>query len=149
MVIIVIDEVNQLLENSESVHHDTDETSKFLWQFLDEQNNNHNFFLIGTMNRDTKLPQPFKSRILLKRIIFTDAIDTTVKCERFRSALLKNNLRIDGSIDDQHLQTMLQPLTDCSGRDLSALASLVRQITEKVIQIVPLLLSIKNTSKTQ
>ena len=58
--ILVIDELNQLLENSNSKHHDTDTTSKALWIFLDKQKNNEKFFLIGTMNHISKLPKPVK-----------------------------------------------------------------------------------------
>ena len=68
--IIIIDELNKLLEHTESEHHDTDMTATCLWAFLDEQRGNNNFFLIGTMNQDTRLPQAFKSRILPNRIDF-------------------------------------------------------------------------------
>ena len=63
--ILIIDELNLLMENSESKHHDTDTTAKVLWTFLDQQKGNKDFFFIGTMNRINKLPKAFKSRIIL------------------------------------------------------------------------------------
>ena len=60
--LLIIDEMNELLENTESEHHDTGVTSKLLWSFLDSQQGNHNFFCIGIMNRINKLAKPFMQR---------------------------------------------------------------------------------------
>ncbi|HLW73287.1 MAG TPA: AAA family ATPase, partial [Candidatus Babeliales bacterium] len=42
--ILIIDEVNRLLENSNSKHHDSDTTATTLWTFLDKHRDNKDFF---------------------------------------------------------------------------------------------------------
>ena len=69
--VIIIDEINQLLDHAGSEHHDTDETSKVLWGFLDEIEKNKNVFLIGTMNDCTKIPEQIKSRMLGCFVVFS------------------------------------------------------------------------------
>lgn len=61
--VLIIDEANELLENTENEHYDTATTAKEFWTFLDKQNGNNKFFLIGTMNRVDRLPEQIKDRI--------------------------------------------------------------------------------------
>ncbi len=67
-----MDELNRLLENFESSSHDSDTTASYLWTFLDKHKRNPNFFFIGTMNRDTKIPDPVKHRFGASSIYFEE-----------------------------------------------------------------------------
>lgn len=69
-IIVVIDELHVLLENTDDPRDDTRVTSSYLCSFLDRQSYNENFFLIGTMSRTTHLSQQLKSRILSRIIDF-------------------------------------------------------------------------------
>lgn len=96
--IVVIDGLHRLLENTESKHHDTDMAATALWLFLDKQRNNENFFLIGTMNRITKLPKPFKDRILIDVIKFPSIDDAKVKNLLFRQTITSYNMSFDNGL---------------------------------------------------
>lgn len=128
---VFIDEMNELLEHTESENYDTSATAKFLWQFLDEQEGNHNFFMIGTMNRDTKLPQPFKSRILAKRIKFIPIEGHREKCAVFREKIAQANIRLASDITDEYINQVMEKLTDLSGRDLREYVFSLKKIFRK------------------
>jgi SpoVK/Ycf46/Vps4 family AAA+-type ATPase len=64
-VVVVVDGINRLLENYENKCHD----SAVLWDFLDRQYGNHNFFLLGTMNSTDKISQSSKGRMLAQCIL--------------------------------------------------------------------------------
>lgn len=117
-VIIVIDELNRLLENAESKHHDTDTTATALWTFLDKQKGNKNFFLIGTMNRIHRLPQPYKNRILVDCIHFPNVDDSAIKNKLLRTILINKKLQLDEEVTDTFLNEELQRIGSCTGRDL-------------------------------
>lgn len=120
--ILIIDELNRLLENSDSKHHDTDSTSTVLWTFLDRQNGNGKFFLIGTMNRVDKLPKPYKDRILFDFIEFPPITDSPLKTEIIRKNLNTQNIFIDAEVTDDFLKKELEKLGPCSGRSLQKLS---------------------------
>lgn len=61
--VLVIDEINQLIENSESKNHDNDATSKELWTTMDRIHGIDHIFIVGTSNRLYKAPPQIKSRI--------------------------------------------------------------------------------------
>jgi len=132
-LIFIIDEFNELLENTENTHFDTSATAKFLWPFLDAQHHNHNFFFIGAMNRDSKLPHAFKNRIYLRRIKFHPFVDPTTKINAFRKKFDKY-LQLTNDIDDAYLDTQLKKLGECGGRDLREFASLLRRIFRRYDQ---------------
>ncbi|HRN77906.1 MAG TPA: ATP-binding protein [Candidatus Dependentiae bacterium] len=137
--IFIIDELNELLENTESAHYDTSATAKFLWPFLDAQDNNHNFFFIGTMNRDSKLPHAFKNRVCLRRIKFHLFTDIATKNAAFRSKF-DEYIKFDQDIDDQYLDAQLQKIGTCSGRDLREFSSLLRRIFRRYDKKSPIFL---------
>lgn len=114
--ILVIDELNQLLENSNSKHHDTDTTSKALWIFLDKQKNNEKFFLIGTMNHINKLPKPVKSRIDF--IEFDLMTDPKIKNNIIRKNLTTKNNEITAEVTDDFLDKELEKINTYSWREL-------------------------------
>jgi AAA+ superfamily predicted ATPase len=126
--ILIIDELNRLLEHAESQHHDTDATSAALWTFIDQMRKNDKFFFIGTMNRLTKLPKPYKSRILLEYIKFPALTEPGQKIAIIRSRLTDAITQIDPAVTDDALKDELQQVKDCSQRDLKKLASFARRL---------------------
>lgn len=126
--IIVIDELHRLLENSESKHHDTDTAATALWLFLDKQRNNEKFFLIGTMNRVTRLPKPLKDRILIDVIKFPRIDDPKVKNLIFRRAITSHNMSFDNAVTNEFLDAELAKLGPCMGRKLHKVSKLLFQI---------------------
>lgn len=126
--ILIIDELNQLLEHSNSEHHDTDSTSKAIWSFLDKQSKNRKFFFIGIMNAADKLPQPFKSRMLGNCIFFSCITDKSLKNKIFRSKFSSENSQLHDEVNDAYLSAQFDRLTTCTGRDLCNIAVLTENI---------------------
>jgi len=120
--LIIIDELHRLLENADSKNHDTDSTSTALWTFLDKQEGNENFFLIGTMNRIDKLPQPFKNRIISDYIHFPLTTDPKIKNKLIRMYLTTENSILDEEVTDDFLNKELEKLNDCAGRCLKKIS---------------------------
>jgi AAA+ superfamily predicted ATPase len=120
--ILIIDEIHRLLENTESKHHDTDETATALWTFLDRQQNNNSFFLIGTMNRIHKLPKPVKSRIISDFIEFPLITDPAIKNNIIRKNLTTKNSQISTEVTEDFLIKELEKINSYSGRDLEKLS---------------------------
>lgn len=123
--IFIIDELNELLENSENGHFDTSMTSKALWGFLDQQKNNDNFYFIGTMNRDSKLPQPFKSRILSARVEFTER-PISQRVDIFKNSIARIGLTCSQDIDDDFLKEVLGSLDGESIRFITSVTDLIQ-----------------------
>jgi AAA+ superfamily predicted ATPase len=126
--IIIIDELNRLLENTDSKHHDTDATATALWTFLDRQSNNKNFFFIGTMNRINKLPKPFKDRIISDYIEFEFPTDPTIKSNIVRRNLTTQHTQIDPEVTDEFLCKELEKMGPCSGRNLKKISNAVCRV---------------------
>jgi SpoVK/Ycf46/Vps4 family AAA+-type ATPase len=120
--IIIIDELHRLLENAESKHHDTDSTSTALWTFLDRQNGNKNFFLIGTMNRMNKLPKPFKDRMFFCCVTFPLMSDIKTKINYLRKNLTTTKYRLDQEVSDAFLSQELGRIGPCSARNLKKMS---------------------------
>lgn len=60
--ILVLDEINKLLENYTSEYKDASETASTLWEIMDAQKDNLDFFLIATANESKKLPIQIQDR---------------------------------------------------------------------------------------
>lgn len=121
-IIIVIDELHRLLENYDSKHHDTDSSATALWTFLDSQYGNHNFFLIGTMNRADKIPQPLKSRILARYIKLSPVNSIAYKRLIFLDNLISSQTQISEEVSSVYLDKILKALPTATGRELEELA---------------------------
>jgi AAA+ superfamily predicted ATPase len=147
--ILIIDEIHRLLENTESKHHDTDETATALWTFLDRQKNNNNFFLIGTMNRIHKLPKPVKSRILSDFIEFPLMTDPTIKNNILRRNLSTKNSQVSAEITECFLIKELEKIHPYSGRDLEKLSKeiLVQSKLNSKNQPYPITITQNNISQ--
>lgn len=129
--IVVVDELHQLLENSGSPHHDSGMTATTLWGFLDRQQNNPNFFFIGTMNRITHLPKPFKSRILFDYIEFQSSQDMQIKKNNLRKHLTTKNSCLNTDVTDEFLNKELEKMGLPSARDLKKLSSMIQRIQKQ------------------
>lgn len=123
--ILIIDELNLLLENADSEHHDTDATSTALWTFLDKQKNNKNFFFIGTTNRVNKLPKPCKSRFFLDSITFPLVHDFKVRSKLIRKHLTNGKTILDEEVTDDFLDKEIEKIGSCSGRDLEKISGVI------------------------
>jgi AAA+ superfamily predicted ATPase len=136
--LLVIDELNQLLEHAESENHDTDATSKALWGNIDRQSDakNNNFFFIGIMNHDEKLPKPMKSRILLRTIVFSHVTSSAIKVKLLKDKIVDEVTQLDKTVDDWYLQRILHSHSDISGRDFHEIALKLRKISRRENQNV-------------
>jgi len=126
--LLIIDELNKLLENHNSKKHDTDTTATTLWTFLDQQENNTNFFLIGTMNNIKKLPKPLKDRILLDYIVFPLITDPKIQSKILRDSLTTKRTQLDENITDKYLEKTLKQLDQCAGRNIKKIAGKICRV---------------------
>lgn len=144
--ILIIDELNLLMENSESKNHDTDATAKALWMFLDKQRGNKDFFFIGTMNRINKLPKAFKSRIILNYIKFPLVSNPKFKNKFIRNVLTTKNTVLDKEVTDGFLDEELKKIGDCSERDLKNISLAICRTSKMNTPASPSPLVIKKTA---
>ncbi len=107
-VIVIIDEINRLLENFNS---NDDTTAAFLWTFLEEQKKNHNFFLIGIMNRNDKIPNHIKHQ-LGGSTIFFPAIENSQKLLTIFKKIIARNpaIAFDSECNDSFLTNCFNSL---------------------------------------
>lgn len=129
--IVIIDELNELLENAHDSHYDTSATAKYLWQFLDKHQNNKNLFVIGTMNRDTELPLPIKSRICQRRIKFDSFSDEQIKFDIFLHKISDAHIRFDKNVSKDYIQDQIKNLTESTGRDFKEFAFLLERVYKR------------------
>lgn len=94
--VVVVDEINQLLMNYDSKHHDTDASSKSLWTFLDGIEKKENIFFIGTTNGVGGFPPQIKDRINMR--IFTIAPHTN---PAYLGEILFNGLHDEAMLSDR------------------------------------------------
>lgn len=129
--LIIIDELNRLLEHTDSKHHDTDSTATALWTFLDRESENENIFLIGTMNRIDKLPKPFKSRMDADYIKFFYISDPDMQQKTLRKYFAKTKLKLDAEVTDDFLRTEFGKMGPCSGRILKKISWMTSKIQRR------------------
>ena len=132
--LIIIDELNRLLEHTDSKHHDTDSTSTALWTFLDREMENENIFLIGTMNRIDKLPKPFKNRMSSDYIKFFYISDPDKQQKTLRTYFGRRKLELHPEITDDFLRTEMEKMGPCSGRILKKLCWTTCKIQRREIE---------------
>lgn len=134
--LVVLDEMNRLLENYSDSKYDTADTASVLWTFLDRQEGNHSFYLIGTMNTIDKLPPQIVSRFYSSFIEITTPTDINLRKDIFLYKLLQGNaeppakkvIELD-KMATEYLPTVLKATSSLSQRDLLELAFSVKKIT--------------------
>lgn len=119
-MILIIDEIHQLLEHADSENYDTDATSKALWSNIDRQANKDNFFFIGLMNNDDKLPKPFQSRIRLRAIEFKPITDLSYRRNELRRKIVDDTTEL--LVDDNYLDQLLRANPNVTFRDFDEIA---------------------------
>ncbi len=120
-ILLIIDELNKVLDHSESKDHDNDTTSTVLWNFLDKQNYKK-FFFIGLMNNHTKIPEALKSRVTLRSIEFAEIKDIEAKRNLLIKSLVSFSAQLHTDIKEEALNTLLNTAPSLSARDCSELA---------------------------
>jgi AAA+ superfamily predicted ATPase len=127
--LLIIDEVNQLLENADDPHFDTNTTSTLLWTFLDSQNYNNNFFFIGIANRLNKIPKPFKSRTILRIVRFKEITDPSIKRDLFIHKLADRSTQLHVEVDNAYIENLIKDTPGITGRDFHELALKARKLS--------------------
>ncbi len=124
-LVLVIDEINHLLMNYDSKHHDTDTSSMSLWTLLDEIKHKRNIFLIGTTNGIGGFPPQVLERLepgIIKIMVNKDP-------DYIRQILL-SRLSSDRIVITEdtinYLQNHIETLEGYSSRNIISLASEIR-----------------------
>ncbi len=130
--VIILDELNQLLKHYDSEHYDTDATSKALWTFLDKQDGNKKFFLIGILDRADKLPPHIKSRMLARGIIINPPQTAEFRKELFLEKLLTSRVKLSEEAK-AYIDENIGKMDQYSGRDFRdfALAAKMQAVGPK------------------
>ncbi len=119
--VVILDELNQLLEHYNNDHYDTDATSKALWTFLDKQEGNNRFFLIGIMNRADKLPPQVKSRMLAQSILIDAPQNPEFRKDLFLSKLITSRVKLSKDANE-YIDKNIGSMGEYSGRDFKKFA---------------------------
>lgn len=124
-LILVIDEINHLLMNYDSKHHDTDTSSMSVWTLLDEIKHKQNIFLIGTTNGIGGFPPQILDRLepgIIKIMVNKDPnyIRQALLCRLNKSQIIITQEAI------QYLQDHITNLDGYSSRNIISLASEIR-----------------------
>jgi len=124
--IIIIDDLNILFEDTDSKYYDT--PTKMLATFLDEQKNNKEIFLIGTMINTTKLPKFFKDKGMFNPVKFNMLTDPRIKKNILRRYLTTKYTNLDAEVTAAFLCKELEKIGSCSGRDLKTISDVICEI---------------------
>lgn len=120
-MLLIIDELNKVLDHSESKDHDNDTTSTVLWNFLDKQNY-RKFFFIGLMNDHTKIPEALKSRVTLRCIEFTELKELDAKRDLLNKSLLSFSAQLQADVKPEAVNELLNSNPSLSARDFNEIA---------------------------
>lgn len=121
--IVIIDEINELLENFTSQHHDTGHTAIALWTFLDKQMHNHNFYLIGTLNDGDKIPPQIKDRTKSRYVELIGSRDLDDKKKSFLKKMNTPISQLDNQVSDELINRYLVRTEEWNPRDFTELAN--------------------------
>jgi SpoVK/Ycf46/Vps4 family AAA+-type ATPase len=130
-IILVVDEINRLLENKNTTHHNDDFSASVLWMFLDKQKKNNNFFLIGTMNRIHTLPKSVKDRMFGNCILFPPLSDAGKKRELLYKKFTANSIYLEKEITDAFLDEELAKIGICSAGSINIIAQSICRMHKK------------------
>ncbi len=115
-VVVIVDEFNKLLEHANDPQYDTDASSGAIQGFLDDMEGEDNFFFIGTMNDDTKMPDSMKNRIELDRVVFPPITDHILRRKIFCSKFVTPRMQLHEECDDEFIDSILELIKDCPPR---------------------------------
>ena len=115
-VIVLIDELDKLLEDHENDHYDSKATSFGLQGFLEGMIANPYFFLIGTMNSDHNMPEPFWDRIRGDRIRFESHKDIAILRQIFKSKMTTHRMTLHEECTDEFIDSIIRKLKGFSHR---------------------------------
>ncbi len=123
--VIILEEINHLLMNYDSKHHDTDASSVSLWLFLDAIKRKPNLFVIGTTNGIGGFPPQLESRF--KAAVVTITAENN-PCH-IKDSLLQSLSHEKIVIPDEtktHLNKCVHLLQDYTARDIQHLVYEIR-----------------------
>ena len=121
--VVILDEINEYLEGFENEGNDTSFTSKTLWDFLDSQIHNHQFFLIGTMNRGDRLPKPMKSRGEACAVKVLMSSDPERRVAIFKNIMCDDGVKMHTDCDDEFLKKLIGVTLEYQARDFKNIAN--------------------------
>lgn len=133
--VIILDEINHLLMNYNSKHHDTDASAMSLWLFLDNIRNKKNLFLIGTTNGIGGFPPQIRSRC--KGAVIT--IEAEKNIDRIKKMLLEG-LSHDPRITildeaKDYINQCAVPLEGYSARDINYLIYEIKGQADEGVEV--------------
>lgn len=125
-ILLIIDQLNKIMEYTESSEDDTAITSSALTSFLDDQKRNENIFFIGIMNRSTKLSEDLKQRMGAK----TTCLREPVAPRRiiFTSKCINESTRLHPEVTNEWLDQFLEGAPTIIGRNYRGLALQVHEM---------------------
>ena len=129
--IVILDEIDKILENHNSTHHDTGYMATGLWAFLDRQRHKGNFYLIGTANRVDSIPEPFKERVYDTTIVLPEPTPE-MRRKIFRAKIDAHRFIIlDPVCDNIFFDEFLGRLEGWSGRRLEKIINKAEKIAHR------------------
>ncbi len=118
--VLVLDEVNKLSENYASENNDSGDTAATLWEKMDENRLNPNFFLIGTANDSKKIPHQLQSRFRHKFVKIPAPIDQARK-ELILYFLYSFDIPVDTSLSNENIDKIVDRTINFTIRDMESL----------------------------
>ncbi len=128
--LLIIDQFNKILEYTKSSSDDTSFASDLICNFLDNQERNENIFLLGIMDRATKLDQRLKSRILLHCIRMPEPTNPQLKRITFTSKLINDSIQLHPEVTNEWLTQFLENAPAITGRNFRCLALHLKEMLE-------------------
>lgn len=126
--VLIIEEVNRLLQNYDSEHHDTDSTSMCLWTQLDDlkrSDKRKKIFFIGTMNGVGGLPPQIQSRWEDVILHIQPLHDPDINFNDIMRGLMRGNPEMSSEISD-YFSAHKEEFKALSARQVEKLVSKIR-----------------------
>ncbi len=128
--ILIIDQLNKILEYTDSLSDDTFLASELISHFLDMHRFNKNLFFIGIMDRVIKLDDRLKYRILSKCIHIEEPLNSDLKRIIFTSKLVTKNTKLHPEVTPQWLTQFIENAPEITGRNFRCLALHLNEMHE-------------------
>ncbi len=127
-ILLIIDQLNKILEYTESADDDTAATSSVFCNFLDEQEYNENIFTIGIMDRAIRLSENLKSRMLLGCTSLEKPTTPELKRIIFMSKCINERTQFHPEVTNEWLEAFLTNAPTITARNLRGLAIQVQEL---------------------